>query len=113
MYSLSIADSNERETESFAVIDNDNDNRSGHGAVSQQQCMEVAGHLDVPMTDDDTQFLTKLFTRDITLHLMNCWMFCNHMNETSRINELHRIGVHDDICGRMLARPICQGQRRR
>jgi Ca2+-binding EF-hand superfamily protein len=75
-----------------------NFDRLAHGIVNRQKFRSVVGQLDLPMSEDEIQFTSKLFALEAKPDLVNYRLFCQQINDIFGVTELHRTPSHDGIC---------------
>jgi Ca2+-binding EF-hand superfamily protein len=76
----------------------ENFDRLSHGIVTIQKFRSVAGQLDLPLSEDELQFVSKLFALESKPDLFNYKLFCDQINEIFGVPKLHRTPSRDATC---------------
>jgi Ca2+-binding EF-hand superfamily protein len=76
----------------------ENFDRLRHGTVSIQKFRSVVGQLDLPVSEDEIQFTTKLFALEVQPDLVNYRLFCQQIEEVFGVSDLHRTPSKDGTC---------------
>ena len=69
-----------------------------HGTVSQQKFRSVVGQLELPIVEDEIQFIGKLFALEKKPDLFNYRLFCQQIDRIFGINDLHKTPSVDGTC---------------
>ena len=69
-----------------------------HGTVTQQKFRTVVGEIDMPLTEDEMQFVGKLFALQDKPDLFNYRLLCEQINQVFGVKDLHRTPSHDATC---------------
>jgi Ca2+-binding EF-hand superfamily protein len=75
-----------------------NFDRIQHGVVTMQKFRSVIGQLDLPLSEDEIQFVGKLFALETKKDLFNYRLFCDQINKIFGVSALHRTPSRDGIC---------------
>ncbi|KAK8899790.1 hypothetical protein M9Y10_002112 [Tritrichomonas musculus] len=69
-----------------------------HGTVTQQKFRSVVGQLDLPIVEDEIQFIGKLFALESKPDLFNYRLFCQQVDAVFGITDLHKTPTVDGAC---------------
>jgi Ca2+-binding EF-hand superfamily protein len=69
-----------------------------HGTVTVQKFRSVVGQLDLPMCEDEIQFVSKLFALENKSDLVNWRYFCEQIDDIFGATKLHRTPSRDANC---------------
>jgi Ca2+-binding EF-hand superfamily protein len=76
----------------------ENFDRLRHGTVTVQKFRSVVGQLDLPLSEDDIQFTTKLFALESHPDLVNYKLLCQQVDDIFGVTDLHRTPARDATC---------------
>jgi Ca2+-binding EF-hand superfamily protein len=76
----------------------ENFDRLRHGTVTFQKFRSVVGQLDLPLSEDEIQFTTKLFALEAQPDLVNYRLFCQQIDDIFGVTDLHRTPARDATC---------------